>query len=217
MATSYCLGKEQKVMSKISNYFGIRIKMVWQRFRYQRSFLKFGKRSLIIRPDRIMGREYIAVGEYVRILHHLRIEAISQWREQIFSPKISIGDYVTMEQNCHIIAADELTIGNHVTISGNVFISDTEHEYEKLDTNIHQQNLKVKKVSIGDYCFIGYGAVIQAGTVLGKHCIVGSNAVVKGVYEDYSVIAGVPARVVKKYNPTTETWEKVCCQTEVKP
>lgn len=196
-------------MSKVINYFCIRIKMVWQRLKYQKSFKKFGKRSLIIKPDRLIGTSSIELGEYVRILHHLRMETITKWREQTFTPKLSIGDYTTIEQNCHIIAADELIIGKNVTISANVFISDTEHAYEKVDTHIHQQDLRVKKTSIGDYCFIGYGAVIQAGTVLGRHCVVGSNAVVKGVFDDYSVIAGVPAKVVKKYNPDTKKWEKV--------
>ena len=53
------------------------------------------------------------------------------------------------------------------------------------------------------------GACIQAGTVLGKQCVVGANAVVRGTYPDYCVIVGVPARVIKKYNPETGKWEKV--------
>ena len=71
-----------------------------------------------------------------------------------------------------------------------------------------KQKLILKKTEIGENCFLGYGAVIQPGTVLGKQCIVGSNAVVSGTFEDYSVIVGAPARVVKRYNFETEKWEK---------
>ena len=60
--------------------------------------------------------------------------------------------------------------------------------------------------------FIGYGAAIQAGTILGRHCIVGTNAVVRGIYDDYSVIVGVPARVVKKYNKNNNKWDRVIKQ-----
>ena len=52
------------------------------------------------------------------------------------------------------------------------------------------------------------GAAIMAGTVLGKQCVVGANAVVRGTFPDFCVIVGAPARIVKKYNPDTQKWEK---------
>lgn len=66
-----------------------------------------------------------------------------------------------------------------------------------------------KETIIGENCFIGFGASIQAGTVLGKKCIVGTNAVVHGTYPDYSVIVGVPAKSIKRYNEETGDWEKI--------
>ena len=71
------------------------------------------------------------------------------------------------------------------------------------------QKWLVKTTRIGEGSFIGYGAAIQAGTILGKHCIVGTNAVVRGSYPDYSVIVGVPGRVIKRYNPKSGNWENV--------
>ena len=67
----------------------------------------------------------------------------------------------------------------------------------------------VKTTRIGENCFIGFGACIQAGTILGKQCIVGANAVVRGSFPDYSVVVGAPARIVKQYDPITKRWEKV--------
>ena len=67
----------------------------------------------------------------------------------------------------------------------------------------------VSTTSIGDNCFIGFGACIQAGTVLGKQCVVGANSVVRGVFPDHCVIVGAPARIVKRYDPATNRWEKV--------
>lgn len=66
----------------------------------------------------------------------------------------------------------------------------------------------VRHTEIGENCFIGYGAAIQAGTVLGRQCIVGANSVVRGEFPDYCVIVGAPARIVKRYNPVSGEWEK---------
>lgn len=49
----------------------------------------------------------------------------------------------------------------------------------------------------------------MGGVKLGKHCVVGTNAVVlKGEYPDYSIIVGNPAKVVKKYNAEKKKWVK---------
>lgn len=71
------------------------------------------------------------------------------------------------------------------------------------------QGYILRETSIGEGCFIGYGAAIQAGSVLGRHCIVGTNSVVRGVFPDYSVIVGAPAKIVKKYNIDRKIWERV--------
>jgi acetyltransferase-like isoleucine patch superfamily enzyme len=65
-----------------------------------------------------------------------------------------------------------------------------------------------KQTSIGKNCFIGMGARIQAVTVLGDGCIVGANAVVSGSFPPYSVIVGVPGRVIKRHSAERGTWER---------
>ena len=123
---------------------------------------------------------------------------------------IVVRNNTSIGQNVHITAdKEELEIGENTTILGNSFITNIDHDYQKINVHIMDQDRVVKTTKIGDNCFIGYGACIQAGTVLGKQCIVGANAVVRGSFHDYSVIVGVPARVVKQYDPITERWEKV--------
>ena len=50
--------------------------------------------------------------------------------------------------------------------------------------------------------------MIQAGTILGKQCIVGANSVVRGTFPDYCVIVGAPARIVKRYDEPSKQWRK---------
>lgn len=185
-----------------------KFRVCFQSVFYKINYKKFGKYSQIIKPIRIFGKKQIAIGDKVIIMNNARIETINTWDNQIFNPQIIIGDRVNIGQNFHLTAADKLIIGKDVTISGNVFITDIDHDYKKIGTNILNQELIISHTEIGDNSFIGFGASIQAGTVLGKQCIVGTNAVVRGKFDDYSVIVGAPARVVKKYNPVTGIWEK---------
>lgn len=72
-----------------------------------------------------------------------------------------------------------------------------------------EQGHILKETSIGEGTFIGYGAAIQAGTILGRHCVVGTNSVVRGIFPDYSVIVGSPAKIVKKYDLDRKEWVRV--------
>nr|WP_113867712.1 acyltransferase [Brenneria salicis]NMN92138.1 transferase family hexapeptide repeat protein [Brenneria salicis ATCC 15712 = DSM 30166]RBP61128.1 transferase family hexapeptide repeat protein [Brenneria salicis ATCC 15712 = DSM 30166] len=150
--------------------------------------------------------EYLSVGHNVLIWHGSRIEGINQYGNTSFLPLISLGNNVSLQQNCHIISAGDLKIGHDVTISLNVMINDTDHGYKIFDTNVLEQQLNYSPITIGSSCFIGAGARILSGTILGDHCIVGANAVVKGHFPSGCVIAGIPARIIKKYDPVTQTW-----------
>ena len=90
-----------------------------------------------------------------------------------------------------------------------MFISNLDHDYKDVHTSVMEQENIVRDTFVGDGCFIGYGAVLLPGTRLGKHCVIGANAVVKGEYLDYCVIAGIPSRTVKHYNDDDDVWEKL--------
>ncbi len=166
-------------------------------------FKRIGMPSYLGKPTYISGRRRISIGKRVRIFPGLRMEAIGKGT-------IQIGDNVSIGQNLHLISTKaDLCIGDNTTISGNVLITNTNHSYQEIDQHIMQQESIFKKTTIGPNCFIGYGAVIQAGTILGKQCIVGANAVVYGCFPDCSVIAGVPAKRIKQYCFETCTWDKV--------
>ena len=125
------------------------------------------------------------------------------------SKKLFIGHNVRIYQNFHVVSYDKkLRIGSNTTISGNVFVSNVDHDYHALNIHSLDQQMIEKETVIGEYCFIGYGAVILPGTKLGKQCIVGANSVVKGSFPDYCVIAGNPAKIIRIYNMQTKVWER---------
>jgi len=159
--------------------------------------------SYIGSPISLVGTKNIYIDNRVRIYPGVRMETHN-------NGQIIIGRNTSIGQNFHIISEKEpLIIGENVTVSGNVFITNIDHDYMDINKHVLLQDRKVKTTRIGEGCFIGFGVTIQAGTVLGKHCVVGANAVVRGSYPDYCVIAGVPGRIIKRYDVEAEVWKKV--------
>ncbi len=109
-------------------------------------------------------------------------------------------DDVGIGHNAHITAYEDLTIGSGTSLAGNVLIMSLIHDVIIKDLPFMEQPLKGKVTIIGKYCLIGSNSVIMPGTILGDQCIVGSNSVVSGSFESYSVIAGNPAKIIKKIN-----------------
>lgn len=169
---------------------------------YKIIFKKIGKMSYIGKLIFIKNASKIEIGNRVRIFPGARMEVHR-------NGEITICDDVSIGQHLHIISGKKMIINSKVTISANVFITDLEHGYNEIDVHIMKQELIFKETIIGENCFIGYGAVIQAGTKLGKQCIIGANSVVKGDFPDYCVIVGAPAKIIKKYNFERKVWEKV--------
>ena len=99
------------------------------------------------------------------------------------------------------------TIGENTCIGGNCKILDNDfHPIDaedrlKLLQDVHGGDSELvpsKEIHIGKNCFIGCNAIILKGTVLGDGCVVGAGAVVSGKFEDNCVIAGNPARVIRR-------------------
>lgn len=169
---------------------------------YKPFFGKFAIPSYIGKPIILKGVNKIYIDKRVRIFPHVRLEVHGD------NARIEIQEDVGIGQNVHITSAANLIIGRSTTILANVFITNIDHDYTEIGVNILKQKMIIKETTIGENCFIGIGAAIQAGTILGKQCVVGANSVVKGTFPDYSVIVGSPARIVKRLNSTTNKWEK---------
>ena len=69
--------------------------------------------------------------------------------------------------------------------------------------------LEAKKVVIENGCWIGEKVSILPGVRIGKRSIVAANAVVTKSIPQYSIVAGIPAKVIKKYNFETHAWEGI--------
>jgi len=73
---------------------------------------------------------------------------------------------------------------------------------------IHKQGITTAPIKVGDESWIGANAVVVAGIEIGKHCIVAAGSVVTKNVESFSVVAGNPAKVIKKFNHHSGEWER---------
>lgn len=120
--------------------------------------------------------------------------------------KLKIGDNVGIS-GVTIYARKKITIGENTCIGGNCKILD--NDFHPIEAEVRNKLLRdenggdsnqvpSREIKIGRNCFIGCNSIILKGTVLGDGCVVGAGAVVAGKFEDNCVIAGNPARVIKK-------------------
>lgn len=114
---------------------------------------------------------------------------------------MEIGNNVAFNQMCFIQGAGGLIIGNGVALAHGVTIETESHQYKNLEIDIADQGLLLKPVYIDDDVWIGAKATILYGNRIKKGAIIGANAVVTKDVEEYAIVAGVPARVIKyRYN-----------------
>ena len=172
-------------------------------------YSRFGHGSVIDKPLLVRNKKYISIGENVIIKAGSRIEVVDRYQQNNYNPNLSIDDDVVIEFNLHISCIHRIIIEKGVMIAGNVTIVDNNHGYEDINTPISKQALISNgEVVVGQGSFIGMGARIMSGVTIGKNCVVGANSVVTKSIPDYSVVGGIPAKIIKKYNCEKEVWEK---------
>ncbi len=95
-------------------------------------------------------------------------------------------------------------IGKNTLIGSSVHVMSgrEQHEFADLDIPIKDQGGILQKITIGEDCWVGNGAMILAN--IGQKCIVGSGSVVVNDVPDFSIVAGNPARIIKKRESSTD-------------
>lgn len=174
---------------------------------FYRPFIKKAYGKFVVINPIIFSSKYIIMGKNVFIRNNARLEAVDRHQGTRYNPIIEISDNVSIQQNLHLTCCNKITIGSNTAISANVSITDIHHPYIDINVPPEKQPLEVREVIIGPDCKIYNNVVILPGTNLGKHTTIGANSVVRGIkYPDYCVIAGAPAKILKRYDFATQSW-----------
>lgn len=112
---------------------------------------------------------------------------------------ITIGDNCYLGDGVQLYAWNErITIGNNVLIAAGAQIITRKHGFGDINLPISEQGYVNEPVVIQDNVWIGFRAIILSGVTIGEGSIVGAGAVVTKDVAPYSIVGGVPARVIRK-------------------
>lgn len=133
-------------------------------------------------------------GELLKKLFENRIGENSRINPPIYGAafdKIDIGKNVFINSNALLMARGGIKIEDDVMLAANVqLLSNNHDEYQR---NI----VTCKQITIKRGAWIGAGASILPGVIIGKYAIVGAGSVVTKDVPDYAVVVGSPARIIK--------------------
>jgi len=136
----------------------------------------------------------------IRLLKSLFGSAQSFWIEDQFNCdygyNIHLGKHFYANHGCVILDAAPVTIGNNVMLAPGVLISTATHPLDAIRRNKGIETAHA--ITIGNSVWIGMGAKILPGVTIGDNAVIGAGAVVTKAVAANTVVAGVPAVVVKQ-------------------
>jgi galactoside O-acetyltransferase len=140
----------------------------------------------------IMGFENITLGSNISFMKNSYIYAHD-------GGVLMIGNNFTINSNSQLGASfGKIIIGNDCAIAPNCVLRASNHNFEDPDIPFRKQGHNYGEIIIEDDVWVASNCVITANTTIGKSSVVGAGSVVTKDVEEYSIIGGVPARLIKR-------------------
>jgi len=146
--------------------------------------------------DGIHLGDNVAIGAYSQV----RASSISQ-----VGFGLRVGNHSSCDAYSFFGAAAPIVIGQNVIMGQHVSFHAQNHNFDRTDVPIRLQGVTGIGITIEDDCWIGSNVVFLDGSRLGQGCIVAAGAVVRGEIPPFSVVAGVPAKVLRSRLPPEST------------
>ena len=173
-------------------------KILYMLYRLTAAWLPISQRALFAKKLRAFWASKIAT----KCGKNVNIE-----RNAVFGPQLEIGDNSGVGINCEVYGP--VKIGQNVMMGPEVVIYTSGHRHDRTDIPMVAQGRdEIKEVSIGNDGWIGRRVMIMPGVKIGDGCIIGAGAVVTKDIPDYSIAAGVPAKVLKSRLSDTRNREE---------
>ena len=162
-----------------------------------RSNIVFGRDVTIEKHTRLDGyaREKIILGDCVKIGAYSNLLSTSHLAT--YGKGLKMGNHTAGGDFTHFGAPGGIEIGNDVIMGSYVSFHSENHNFNDTTKLIREQGVTHKGIKIGNNVWVGAKVTFLDGCEIGNHCVVAAGAVVNGVFPDFSVIGGVPAKILK--------------------
>lgn len=141
----------------------------------------------------------VSIGEGSFVMHNAVLH-VYNFRD-LPHAHITIGARSLIGEGCVLRGQGGITIGDDVYLAPLVQLLAVDHDYRDLEVPISQQPIVCRGITIEDDVWIGGGAIVVDGVRIGRHSVVAAGAVVTRDVAPFSVVGGVPARVIKTLKP----------------
>jgi lipopolysaccharide O-acetyltransferase len=176
--------------------------------RWWRVFLGRRIAGVLFRLRHLFRGVYVEPGLLVVGGEHMRLDpGVIIQRGATLSARpgsiLAIGPDSRIGPDVVISVAQEVIIGRSVLTAARCYISDHNHAFADPSRPILEQGMtSPKPVRVGDGTWLGINVCILAGVTLGPNCVVAANSVVTKSFPAGSVVAGVPAQLLRGVEPT---------------
>ncbi len=156
-----------------------------------RDFRFVGENVVLEANVLVFHPETITLGANVYVGHNTILKGY-------YLNEMVIGDHTWIGQGCFLHSAGGISIGRAVGIGPMVKIITSAHRDDRLEIPVLHQELEFRKVTVEDGSDIGIGAILLPGVRVGEGAIVGAGSVVTQDVPPYTVVGGVPARLLRR-------------------
>lgn len=161
--------------------------------------MQLGKMLLVEKGSILsaLAPESLYIGNNVKISAYSTIHVSKNFQD--ITGFIRIGNDVGIGEFANLGGAGGLEIGDNCIIGAYFSCHPENHNFEDKCKLIKHQGVYRKGIVIGNNCWIGAKVTILDGVSIGDSCVIAAGAVVKGEFPDHCIIAGVPAKIIRKY------------------
>jgi acetyltransferase-like isoleucine patch superfamily enzyme len=183
--------------------------------KYGRLIVRLGWWKLRLRERLLLdGLAFIGPGCSVEVGRRATVE-LGRWswvghgcKIRSHEGSVSIGAKTVLGQECTISSFQHVSIGRECVIADRVMLIDFDHGMVEVERPVRLQGIYKRDVHVGNNVWIGYGACILRGVIVGDNAVIGTNAVVTKDVPANAVVGGVPARIIRmRKAPRRLCWE----------
>jgi acetyltransferase-like isoleucine patch superfamily enzyme len=173
-------------------------------FKYARLLVRLGRKKLLLgRRLRLDGIAFVGPRCELEVGRKGTLE-LGRWcwighgsKIRSHEGTVSIGAKTVLGQECTISSFQHVSIGRECVVADRVMLIDFDHGMVEVERPIRLQGIYKRDVHVGNNVWIGYGACILRGVIVGDNAVIGTNAVVTKDVPANAVVAGVPARIIR--------------------